>query len=41
MKPKDKDPKEKKGGVIYSYQWEDIACSKEYIGEISRILRER
>ena len=41
MKPKDQDPKDKKSGVIYSYQCGDIACGKEYIGETSRTLRER
>ena len=33
MKPKDQDPKDKKSGVIYSYQRRDIACGEEYIGE--------
>ena len=38
MKPKDKDPKDKKSVVIYSYQCGDIACSEEYIGKTSRTL---
>ena len=33
VRPKDQDPKEKKSGVIYSYQCEAIDCGKEYIGE--------
>ena len=41
MKPKDQDPKDKKRGVIYSYQCMDIACGEEYIGETSRTLGER
>ena len=41
MKPKDKDPKDQKSGVIYSYQCGDIACGEEYIGETSRTLQER
>ena len=31
MKPKDQDPKDKKSGVIYSYQCNNIACDEEYI----------
>ena len=38
MKLKDQDPKDKKSGVIYSYQCGDIACSEEYIGDMSRTL---
>ena len=38
MKPKDRDPKDQKSGVIYSYQCGDITCSKEYIGKTSRTL---
>ena len=41
MKPKDQDLKDKKSGVIYSYQCEDIACDEAYIGETSRTLGER
>ena len=41
MKPKDKDPKDKKSGIIYSYQCGDIACDEEYIGETTRTLGER
>ena len=33
MKPKDQDPKEKKGMVIYSFQCNHIACNEEYIGK--------
>ena len=40
MKPKDQDHKDKKSGVIYSYQCEDIACGEEYIGETARTLGE-
>ena len=32
MKPKDQVPKEKKSGIIYSYQGTNIACDEEYIG---------
>ena len=32
MKPKDQDPKDKKSGIIYSYQCTSIACEEEYIG---------
>ena len=39
-KPKDQDPKEKKSGVIYCYQYEAIDCGEEYIGETSRTLGE-
>ena len=41
MKPKDHDPKEKKRGVIYSYQCTNIACNEEHIGETARTLGER
>ena len=41
MKPKDQDPKEKKSGVIYSFQCNHITCDEEYIGETARILGER
>ena len=36
MKPKDQDPMEKKSGVIYSYQCNNLACDEEYIGETTR-----
>ena len=41
MKPKDQDPKEKKSGVIYSYQCNHLACNGEYIGETARTPGER
>ena len=41
MKPKDKDHKDKKSRVIYSYQYGDIACGEEYIREASRTLGKR
>ena len=41
VKPKDQDPKEKKSGVIYSYQCGEITCNEEYIGKTSRTLGER
>ena len=41
MKPKDKDPKDSKSGVIYSYQCPHLDCNEEYIGETSRMLGER
>ena len=41
MKPKDQDPKDKKSGVIYSFQCNNIACNEEYIGETARTLGER
>ena len=41
MKQKDQDPKDKKSGVIYSFQCGDIACSEEYVGETSNTLSER
>ena len=37
LKPKDQDPKDKKGGVIYSFQCNHIACN-EYIVETARTL---
>ena len=41
MKPKDQDPKEKKSGVIYSFQCKHITCNEEYIEETARTLGER
>ena len=38
VRPKDQDPKEKKSGVICSYQCGAIDCGEEYIGETSRTL---
>ena len=38
IRPKDQDPREKKIGVIYSYQCGAINCGEEYIGETSRTL---
>ena len=41
MKSKNQDPKDKKSGVIYSFQCNHIACNEEYIGQTSRTLGER
>ena len=41
MKSKDRDPKDKKSGVIYSFQCGEIACGEKDIGETSRTLGER
>ena len=41
VKPKDKDPMEKKSGAIYLYQHGELMCDEEYIGETSRTLGER
>ena len=41
MKPKNQDPKEKKSGVIYSFQCNHITCNEEYIGETGMSLGER
>ena len=41
MKPKDQDPKDKKSGVIYSFQCNNIAWNEEDIGETARTLGER
>ena len=41
MKSKDKDPKEMKSGIIYSYQCNHPACDEECIGETARTLWER
>ena len=40
VKPKDQDPKKKKSGVMYCYQYGAIDCGEEYIGETSRTLEE-
>ena len=39
VKPKDQDPKEKKSGVIYSYQCGEIACNEEYIEDPGREIQ--
>ena len=39
-RPKEKDPKEKASGVIYSYQCGANDCGEEYIIETSRTLGE-
>ena len=41
VKAKDKDPEDKKSGVIYCYQCSAIDCGEEYIGETGRTLGER
>ena len=41
MKPKDQDPKEKKSGVIESFQCNHLAYDEGYIGETARTLGER
>ena len=41
VKPKDKDPSDKKSGVLYWYQCGELTCDEEYIGETSRTLGER
>ena len=41
IQPKDQDPKDKKSGVICSYQCGDIACGEKYKGTTSRTLGER
>ena len=38
MKPKDRDPKDSKSGLIYSYQCPQLDCDEEYIGETGRTL---
>ena len=40
VKPMDQDPKEKKSGVLYRYQYGAIDCGEEYIEETSRTLGE-
>ena len=40
MKPKDQDPKEKKSGIMYSFQYKHIGCNEEYIGETAGTLGE-
>ena len=41
VSPKDKDPIVSKSGAIYLFQCGDLTCDDEYIGETSRIFRER
>ena len=41
MKPKDRNPKDSKSGLIYSYQCPQLDCNEEYIGETGRTLGER
>ena len=41
MAPKDKDPIQKKSGVIYRYKYDRVECDEEYIGESSRTFGER
>ena len=38
VRPKDKVPKKKANGVIYSYQCGATDCGEEYISETSRTL---
>ena len=40
VRPNDQELKEKKSGVIYSYQCGAIDCGEEDIGETSRMLGE-
>ena len=41
VSPKDKDPMVSKSGAIYWFQWGDLTCDDEYIGETSRTFGER
>ena len=41
MPPKDKDPIQKRSGVIYRYQCDRVEGDEEYIGESSRSFGER
>ena len=41
MFPKDKDPLQKRSGVIFRYQCDRVECDEEYIGESSRTFGER
>ena len=41
VKPKGKDPEDKKSGVIFCYQCSAIDHAEEYIGETARTLGER
>ena len=41
VSPKDKEPMVNQSGAIYWYQYGDLHCDEEYIGETSRTLGER
>ena len=41
MSPKDKDPINKKSGVIYRFKCDKVDCDDEYIGESARNFEER
>ena len=41
VKPKVKDPLDRKSMAIYWHQCRELACDEEYIGETSRTFRER
>ena len=41
MAPKDQDPIQRKGGVIYRYKCDRVECDEVYIGESSRTFGER
>ena len=41
VKAKDKDPMDQKSRAIYLYQWGELTCDEEYIGETSRTMGER
>ena len=41
MSPKDKDPINKKSGVIYRFKCDRVDCDDEYIGESARNFEER
>ena len=41
VKPKDKEPEDKKSGAIYYYYCSAIDCGEKYIGETARTLGER
>ena len=41
LKPKDKDPVDRKSGAMYWYRCGELTCDEEYIGETSRTFGER
>ena len=41
VSPKDKDPMENKSGAIYWFQYGELVCDEEYIGETSMTFGER
>ena len=41
VKPKDKDPLDRKSGGIYWYQCGELTCDEEYTGETSKTFGER